>query len=108
VLKSGGEKALTKHEPVDPALRCHLEVEEASKIDQGSLGKMFENNAFVIADVETVPHRTPKQKTDVPVKANLSVSKLGKVARKLYDLEPICEPEKTLKIDLDLYQMEDF
>ena len=99
---------MTKHEQVDPALKCHLEVEEASKMDQGSIGKMFENNAFVIADVETVPHRTSKQKRGVPVRAKLSVSKLGKVARKLYDLEPVCEPEKTLKIDLDLYQMEDF
>ena len=105
--KSGGEKALTKHEHVDAALKCSLEVEELGKIDQVSVGKLHEDNAFVICDLDAAPRSTLKQKQVVPVKLNLDVGKLGKVTRKLYDLDPVCGPEKPLKIDLDLYQMED-
>ena len=105
--KSGGEKALTKQEHVDAALKCSLEVEELGKIDQVSVGKLHEDSAFVICDLDAAPRSTLKQKQVVSVKLNLDVGKLGKVTRKLYDLDPVCGPEKPLKIDLDLYQMED-
>jgi hypothetical protein len=35
-------------------------------------------------------------------------SRLEKATHSLYDLEDSCGPEKTLNIDLDLYQMEDY
>jgi len=99
---------LTKQEPVEPALKCHLDIEEADKIECGNLGKMLEKNAFVIRDVEIVPRRTPKRKVVIAAKASSKVNRLGKITKKLYDLEPTHEPEKPLKIDLNLYQMENF
>ena len=98
---------MTKQEHVDAALKCSLEVEEVGKIDQVSVRKLHEDSAFVICDLDAAPGSTLKQKQMVPVKLNLDVGKLGKVTRKLYDLDPVCGPEKPLKIDLDLYQMED-
>jgi len=99
---------LTKHEPVDAALKCPLELAEAGKVELGTVEKMLEDNVFVIRDVQVVPKRVRKPKVTAAAKANVKVSGLGKVTRKLYDLEPGGEPEKLLKIDLGLYQMEDF
>lgn len=68
---------------------------------------MLENNAFALQDVETVIPQPLMQKRTKSDKAKSNISKLGKVTRRLYDLEPFCQPEKPLKIDLNLYQMED-
>ena len=99
---------MTKHEPVDAALKCPLELEEAGKVELVTVGKMLEDNVFVIRDVQVVPKHVRKPKVAATVKAGVKVNGLGKVTRKLYDLEPSGEPEKPLKIDLGLYQMEDF
>lgn len=37
-----------------------------------------------------------------------ALSNLAKIAPHLYNMEPRAEQEKTLEIDLDLYQMETF
>ena len=99
---------MTKHEPVDAALKCPLELEEAGKVELGAVGKMLEGNVFAIRDVEVVPKRVPKRKIHLAAKARMKVDVLEKLTRKLYNLEPCGEPEKPLKIDLGLYQMEDF
>jgi hypothetical protein len=99
---------LTKHELADSALKCPLELEEAGKVELGTVGKMLDRNAFAIRGVVAVPKRVPKRKAALTAKASPRVSRLVKVTRKLYDLEPNGEPEKPLKVSLDLYQMEQF
>ena len=96
---------MTKHELVDQTLKCRLDTEPC-KVDLGSVGKMLEDNAFVIRDVEVTPRRTQRRKGVDIAEEGLKLSKLGKTANKLYDLDPACGTEKPLKIDLDLYQME--
>jgi len=59
------------------------------------------------------PHIMGKSQTKVKtrmVKAKMTTkkSRLERVTSHLYDLENSCRAEKTLNIDLDLYQMEDF
>jgi len=68
------------------------------------------DNSMVIAGTHVV--RKPKNKMNtrmvknkMPVKRT---SRLEKATRCLYDLEAAHEPEKTLNLDLDLYQMEDY
>ena len=106
--RSGDGRALTKHEPIDPSLRCLLDIEEPTKIDHRNIGKTLETNPFIISSEETIPRRPAEKKEIKPIEENSGVVKLGRVDRKLYGLEPACEPEKPLKIELDLYQMEDF
>lgn len=107
MLRFGGEEALTKHEQAEAALKCQLDVEQSSKVDLGSVGKMLESNVFAIRSLEIVPCQVLKHEDATVVNASLKADKLGKVGTKLYDLEPACDREKPLKIDLDLYQMED-
>ena len=99
---------MTKHELADSALKCPLELEEAGKVELGTVGKMLDNNALAIRGVDAVPKRIPKRKVGLTAKPSSRVSRLAKITRKLYDLEPNGEPEKPLKISLDLYQMEQF
>jgi hypothetical protein len=44
----------------------------------------------------------------VKTKVTVKKSRLEKATSHLYDLEDSCGPEKTLNIDLGLYQMEDY
>ncbi len=94
---------MTKHEQGEAALKAQLDLEEAGKVDLASFNKMLESNTFVFRSLETIPCSVPIGE-DIE---NRQTNKLGKVGRKLYDLEQDCGPEKRLKIDLDLYQMED-
>ena len=68
-------------------------------------------NALAIYDAHTKPAQKSKPKA-APVSARISSvkSRLGKFMHKLYNLESGNEPEKPLKIalDVDLYQMETF
>jgi nucleotidyltransferase/DNA polymerase involved in DNA repair len=106
VLRFGGEKALTKQAPDEIALKCHMPLDEANKI-VGNTSKLLENNAFAFLDSEEgVKTKRAMAKT----RMGSLRSRLGKIMRRLYDLESGNEPEKTLKIefDVDLYQMENF
>ena len=106
MLKFGGEKALTKHLH-DDALKCHLMVEDA-KVEV--VPKMIDNTMVICtAHVPSVPENNLKVKVSaVKPKVNVRKSRLEKATQQLYDLEAGNEPEKTLNIDLDLYQMENF
>lgn len=68
-------------------------------------------NALAIYDAHDKPTQKSKPKPP-PVNARTSSvkSRLGKFMHKLYNLESSDEPEKPLKIelDIDLYQMENF
>jgi hypothetical protein len=64
--------------------------------------------------VITAPNITPKRKTGkvkvrtVKTKMTNKKSSLEKATSHLYDLDDCHGPERTLNIDLGLYQMEDF
>jgi hypothetical protein len=68
------------------------------------------DNSMVIGGPHVV--RKPKSKMNVRMVKNKmppkKTSRLEKATRCLYDLEAAHEPEKSLNIDLDLYQMEDY
>ena len=99
---------MTKQEPVEPALKCHGTLDEAGKVSVGSVSEMLEKSAFSVHTAQISPESLQKPKvTLVRSKTVSRRSKVGKVMEKLFDLESCSEPEKPLKIDLDLYQMED-
>ena len=100
---------MTKQEPVEPALKCHGALDESGKVSVGSVSEMLEKNAFSVHAAHIGPEGLQNSKvTLVRNKTTSKRSKLGRVTEKLFDLEPCGEPEKPLKIDLDLYQMEDY
>jgi hypothetical protein len=85
-----------------------MPLEDANKII-GNTAKLMDNNALVFLGARLGPEEGVKPKRTV-VKTRMGVlrSRLGKIMYRLYDLEAGKEPEKPLKIDLDLYQMENF
>ena len=100
---------MTKQEPVEPTLKYHGLLEEAGKVTVGSVSEMLEKNAFSVHATQISPEVLQKSKvTLVRNKTGSKRSKLGKVTEKLFDLESCGEHEKPLKIDLDLYQMENY
>jgi hypothetical protein len=110
VLKCGGGRALTKQASEEATLKCHMPIEEGNKMVE-STTKMLDNNALVICGAGIDPEQEGKPKrTLVKNRINSLRSRLGRIMRRLYDLESGNEPEKPLKIDFDcdLYQMENF
>ena len=104
MLKYGGAKALTKPLHEDP-LKLHLSIEDP-KIE---VTPKIIDNTLVLRASTILPK--PKEKMKVRmVKAKVTVkkSRLDKATSHLYDLEDTCGPEKSLNIDLGLYQMEDY
>ncbi len=99
---------MTKQETGEPVLKCHLDIEETVKVDCENLGKMLETNAFVINDGKIVSSSVSKRKSVTPAKTSSRVDNLDNVTKKLYNLEPAGETEKPLRINLGLYQMENF
>jgi hypothetical protein len=104
VPRYGGVKALTKNVHED-ALKP-LCIDDA-KIEVSP--KMIDNSV-VIGGSHVV--RKPKNKMNIRmVKNKMPVkrtSRLERATQHLYDLEDAHEPEKSLNIDLGLYQMEDY
>ncbi len=99
---------MTKPAPDENLLKCPISIEEIHKVPP-SVAEMLEKNAFIIPNVhadfaEEVKPRVRSTKT----KMNSRRNRLKKITEKLYNLEPSGEPEKGLKIELDLYQMENF
>ena len=102
MLKFGGGKALTK-QPVDEnALKLHVEVEELTKVG--------EVDAIMVCGAQ-VSSKLEERVKVVPVENEMESEggRLGKIMLELYDLENGVEPEKHMKINLnlDLYQMEE-
>ena len=85
-----------------------MSVEGANKVGEG-VTKMMDNNALIICDVNASPEREDQLKT-TPIKTGIKseTNRLGKIMPELYNLENCIEPEKPVKIDLDLYQMENY
>jgi hypothetical protein len=108
VLKCGGGKALTKQASDETVLRCHVTLEGGNKVSP-SLTEAIVKNALVINSAHINSEQEGKRKrTLVKTRMSLLRSRLGRIMRRLYDLESGNEPEKPLNIDLDLYQMENF
>jgi hypothetical protein len=105
VQKFGGEKVLTKHLH-DDALKLQLSIEEL-KVE---VTPKIIDNMLVLDAHSVIGKPKDKMKVDRMVKAKVTVkrSRLEKATSNLYDLEDCCGPEKTLNIDLGLYQMEDY
>jgi hypothetical protein len=104
VLRSGGEKALTKHLHED-AIKSFgiddLKVEIVPKTIDHSMvlgGSQIVRKPKGKAKVRMVKSKVPSKRT----------SRLDKATSNLYDLEDSCDPEKPLNIDFGLYQMEDY
>jgi hypothetical protein len=94
---------LTKQNP-EEIVKCHLSLDDASKV---SVTGVLDDEVLGLHGARVRPKKIVKPK----VKAVAVVSRkseLGKAVSELYDIEGSVEPEKRLKIDLnlDLYQME--
>ena len=82
------------------ALSCHLTGEEA--------GKVVEGNTLVVYNSPDNPKLEEKLEVKpISIGTNSKTHGLGTVVAKLFDLEGSIEKERPVKIDLDLYQMED-
>jgi cell division GTPase FtsZ len=101
---------LTKQASDEATLRCHVTLEEVNKVSP-SVTEAIVKNALVICGTHIDPEQEGKRKRIlVKTRMNSLRSRLGRIMRRLYDLETGNEPEKPLKIDFDcdLYQMENF
>jgi hypothetical protein len=106
VPKFGGEKALTKHEPVENSIRCPLSIEGTNSVNLNVNDLIAENVAKLYAP-RVFLEETPKLKAAQLKKARTAKrDTLSRVTLKLYNMESGAEPERLLHIDLDLYQME--
>ena len=96
---------MTKHVH-DDALKCHLSIED---IKVEVVPKLI-YNSLVLGTSGVVCKPKEKMKVNRMVKSKVTVkkSRLDRATSHLYDLEDSCGPEKTLNIDLGLYQMEDY
>ena len=96
---------MTKHLH-DDALKLQLSIEEV-KIE---VTPKIIDNTLVLGTPSVIGKSKGKMKVNRMVKTKMTVkkSRLEKVTSHLYDLEDRCGTEKTLNIDLGLYQMEDY
>ena len=108
MLKFGGEKALTKQASDETGLKCHVTLEEGTKVSP-SVTDAIVKNALAIYGPYVSPESEGKRKRALVKTRVISLrSRLGRIMRRLYDLESDSEPEKKLNIDFDLYQMENY
>ena len=90
----------------EDALKLHLSIEDV-KVE---VTPKIIDNTLVLGAPSVMVKSKGKMKVNRMVKAKMTVkkSRLEKATSHLYDLEDSCGPEKTLNIDLGLYQMEDY
>ena len=90
----------------DDALKINLSIEDV-KVE---VTPKIIDDALVLGTPSVIGKPKSKMKVNRMVKAKVTVkkSRLEKATSHLYDLEDSCGPEKTLNIDLGLYQMEDY
>ena len=99
---------LTKQESVENTLKCQLSIEDANRVDL-DVGKLVEENVATLCNQQVFPEQDPNLKiARVVKKAYPKRSRLASVTQRLYNLESGNEPEKSLNIELDLYQMETY
>ena len=99
---------MTKQESAENTLKCHLSIEESGKIGLDVIN-LPEDNVAALCNKQVFAEQEPKLKVAHMVKKVVPKgNKLGTVTQKLYNLEPENTTEKSLNIELDLYQMEDY
>ncbi len=97
---------MTKPANPEEILKTPLGLEDP-KIDT-CVTSLLEKNTIVVS--KTRVDLPEENVANIPLPKSrriLKKNKLAKVTERLYDLEPYGSPEKSLNIDLDLYQMED-
>ncbi|MEM2319610.1 MAG: cell division protein FtsZ [Candidatus Bathyarchaeia archaeon] len=85
-----------------------MTIEEANRVGE-IVTEMMDEDALVIWGARVNPEQNGKLKVTVVMTGVNSphiLNGLGVIAPQLFNLEPFAEPEKTLNIDLNLYQME--
>lgn len=96
---------MTKPLQEDP-LKLHLEEAKIEVVPELVDNTMVicgsHNNPTVVTQSKKLKVRAVKPKMTT------KKSKLDRVTSQLYDLESCSGPEKSLNLDLDLYQMEDY
>ena len=99
---------LTRQEPLENSLKTQLAVDEPGKVSL-DVRKLVEEKVVAMFTPKAFSEEQPKLKVaHVVKKACTKRSRLARVTQKLYDLESFNEPEKPLKIELSLYQMEEY
>jgi hypothetical protein len=99
---------LTKQESAENTLKCQLSIDEASKVGL-DVSKLIEDNVAALCNLQVFVEQEPKLKVArVMKKAYPKRIRLGRITQRLFNLESGNEPEKSLNIELDLYQMETY
>jgi cell division protein FtsZ len=83
----------------------HMTIEEANRVGE-IVTEMMDNNALVIWGARVNPQQEGKLKVTLVMTGINSTHGLGAIAPQLFNMEPHSEPERSLGIELDLYQME--
>ncbi len=103
---------MTKNDSADNALKCNLLIDNVPTVDLDVSRLVEENVTKMCSQRQILLEQEPELKVVHVVKKtrvrkkNSRLGKLGKVMEKLDNLEEEVKPEKSLKIELDLYQME--
>ena len=85
-----------------------MTIEEANRVGE-IVTEMMDGSAIVIWGARVNPEQNGKLKVTLVMTGVNSphlLSGFGTIAPQLFNLEPYAEPEKPLKLDMDLYQME--
>lgn len=103
---------LTKQTSSDDALKCPLELDASGRLCECG-DSVLEKNSLAIGGAQVnLPDESEAEAAMVSLKKSgkrsLKRSELEKITEKLYNLEPCTLPEKSLNLELDLYQMEDY
>ncbi len=100
MLKSGGERALTKQ--LHDEMKCSLSIEDAGKITVTSVSPVSPaliDDSLVIAAPGIVAKPKKVKVRMVKEKVTTRKTRLDKATSHLYDLEDAHGPEKCLNID---------
>jgi hypothetical protein len=101
---------LTKPESIESALKIPLAVEETSRINLDlDVGKLMGKKVAKFHSPQVFVEQEPKPKVVRAKKATRPRrSRLFRATQRLYNLELGNESEKSLNIELNLYQMETY
>ncbi len=100
---------MTKNDSSDNTLKCNLLIDNVPTVDLDVSRLVEENVTKMCSQRQILLDQEPELKVAHVVKktrVRKKNSRLGKVMEKLDNLEEEVKPEKSLKIELDLYQME--
>ena len=97
---------MTKQHPDETALNYPIGIDETNK-PSGNISKILENHPIIICNSTADNRGKNMRRLDRHLTADLSKKiELEGVMSRLKNLESSPESAKTIKVDLDLYQME--